>query len=142
MACIGEKKLTKDLILKNKVFSANLVTEELLPLADYFGTSSGYDNKKMEIEVDVQEGEKLDIPILAKSPLAFELEVDKVINFGDSDVLFCKIRNVLADEQLCEEALSSEERIKKIKPIHTTCQTYFGWNGERIGKWGEVKNML
>ena len=41
MACIGEDKLTKDLIRKTGVFSANLVTEELLPLADYYGNTSG-----------------------------------------------------------------------------------------------------
>ena len=33
MACIGGNKLTKENIHKRKVFSANLVTEELLPLA-------------------------------------------------------------------------------------------------------------
>ena len=41
MACIGEEKLTKDLIRKNGSFSANLVTEKLLPLADYYGCTSG-----------------------------------------------------------------------------------------------------
>ena len=41
MACIGEEKLTKDLIRKNGVFSANLVTESLLPLSDYYGNTSG-----------------------------------------------------------------------------------------------------
>jgi flavin reductase (DIM6/NTAB) family NADH-FMN oxidoreductase RutF len=141
MACIGGKKLTKDLIFKNKVFSANLVTEELLPLADYFGTTNGNDSNKMKIQVDVQKGEKLDIPILVKSPLTYELELDRTINFGDNDILLCKIRNVLADEQLCDKGKSFEDRIKAIKPVHTTCQTYFGWNGEKIGKWGEVKNI-
>ena len=34
MACIGGEKLTKENIHKQKIFSANLVTEALLPLAD------------------------------------------------------------------------------------------------------------
>ena len=34
---IGDKKLTKDRIKADKVFPANLVTEEILPIADYFG---------------------------------------------------------------------------------------------------------
>ena len=46
MACIGENKLTKDRIRENKVFSANLVTEEILPIADYFGIKKGYSNEK------------------------------------------------------------------------------------------------
>ena len=46
IACIGGEKLTKDRIRANKVFSANLVSEELLPLADYFGNTSGYNKDK------------------------------------------------------------------------------------------------
>ena len=49
MACIGEEKTTKDLIRKNGVFSANLVSEALLPLADYYGHTSGREHPdKME----------------------------------------------------------------------------------------------
>ena len=43
MACIGGEKLTKDRIHATGRFSANLVTEELLPLANHFGNKSGYD---------------------------------------------------------------------------------------------------
>jgi hypothetical protein len=39
MACIGGEKLTKDRIHARKVFSANLVTDEILPIADYFGNT-------------------------------------------------------------------------------------------------------
>lgn len=46
MACIGGGKLTRDRIHANKIFSANLVTEELLPLADYFGNTEGYSDQK------------------------------------------------------------------------------------------------
>lgn len=41
MISIGEEKRTKDLIRKNGVFSANLVSEQLLPLADYYGCTYG-----------------------------------------------------------------------------------------------------
>jgi hypothetical protein len=48
MACIGENKLTKDRIQAKRVFSANLVTKEILPIADcrlpiadYFGNKYG-----------------------------------------------------------------------------------------------------
>ena len=56
MACIGEDKLTKDLIRKTGVFSANLVTEELLPLADYYGNTSGYSADKMKRLPTVERG--------------------------------------------------------------------------------------
>ncbi|WP_461257101.1 flavin reductase family protein, partial [Treponema sp. R80B11-R83G3] len=111
MACIGENKLTLDLIRKNKVFSANLVTEEILPIADYFGNKPGYDNDKMNIEIETEKGQVLDVPIFTKSPFVFELEVDQSVIFKNSEVFFCKIRNALADEFLCDESMSVEKRI-------------------------------
>ena len=141
MACIGGKKLTKDRIMATKIFSANLVTEELLPIADYFGNKAGYNEDKMNITVETEEGHVLNVPILAKSPLIFELEVDKVIDFNDSDVFLCKVRNVLADELLCDDTTSVEKRIKTIRPVHTTCQTYFSWNGDEICSWGKAMKI-
>ena len=65
MACIGEEKLTKDLIRKNGVFSANLVTEKLLPLADYYGCTSGRDNPdKMNKTLSFMERLKLAAPVI------------------------------------------------------------------------------
>ena len=140
MACIGGEKLTKDRILATKIFSANLVTEELLPIADYFGNKAGYNDDKMGITVETEKGHILNVPILVKSPLVFELEVDKVINFNDSDVFLCKVRNVMVDELLCDDTISVEKRIKTIRPVHTTCQTYFSWNGDEICSWGKAMN--
>jgi flavin reductase (DIM6/NTAB) family NADH-FMN oxidoreductase RutF len=139
MACIGENKLTKDRIRKNKIFSANLVTEEILPVADYFGSKKGYDNDKMSVDFEIEKGRVLDVPVFTKSPVVFELEVSQSVNFGDSEVFLCKIRNVLADDFLCDETTSVEKRIKAIRPVHTTCQTYFSWNGNEICGWGKAK---
>jgi flavin reductase (DIM6/NTAB) family NADH-FMN oxidoreductase RutF len=138
MACIGENKLTKDRIRKNKVFSANLVTEEILPIADYFGNKQGYDNDKMNIEIETEKGKVLDVPVFSKSPVVFELEVEQSLAFGDSEVFLCKIRNVLIDEYLCDETISVEKRIKTIRPVHTTVQKYFSWDGNEIGDWGKA----
>ena len=56
MACIGGEKLTKDRIRATGRFSANLVTEELLPLAHHFGIKSGYDPDKMRVDVAISKG--------------------------------------------------------------------------------------
>jgi len=142
MACIGEKKLTKDRINAKKVFSANLVTEELLPIADYFGNKKGYDQDKMNIPVEVEKGRKLDVPILTKSPWAFELEVQQSTAFGDSEVFLCKIRNVLVDDFLCDEAVSVEKRMKTIRPVQMAHQMYFSWNGDAVCSWGEAMKKI
>ena len=119
------------------IFSANLVTEELLPIADYFGNTEGYNHDKSNVAIEVEKGRVLDVPVISKSPWVFELEVKQTIALDVGDVFLCKIRNVLADELLCDETISFEQRVKAIKPAQTVGGTYFGWGGDAIGLWGE-----
>lgn len=143
MACIGGEKLTKDRIHATKVFSAGLVTEDLLPIADYFGNTEGYGENKMDVAIEVEKGEVLSVPVLAKSPWVYELEVDRSFATDDGEVFLCKIRNVLAEDFLCDESLSVEQRMAAIRPVHSIRQTYFNWNGTEAGSWGEpMKKML
>ncbi len=137
MACIGGNKLTRDRIHETKVFSANLVTEELLPLADYFGNIEGYSDGKMRVPVETEKGRVLNVPVLAKSPWVFELEVDRSLPLEGGEVLLCKIRNVLAEELLCDETLSLEKRMETVRPVHSIRQSYFRWDGTEFGPWGE-----
>ena len=142
MAAICEDKLTRDRIRSNGVFSMGLVTEEMLPFADYFGNKSGYDTKKMDIIKSVENGRVLNVPVLEICPWTFELEVDKTFTDGGVNIYLCKIRNVLADKMLCDENISSEEKLKQIRPARTVGGTYFAWNGNEIGKWGEPMKKL
>jgi len=137
MAAICEDKRTRDNIRANGIFSMGLVTEELLPLADYFGGKSGYNADKMNIPVDVEEGRKLHVPVLVKCPWTFELEVDKTFQDNGVDIYLCKIRNVLADEALSDETSAFTEKLNHILPARTVGDTYFSWNGQALGKWGE-----
>jgi len=137
MACIGGNKLTRDRIHETRVFSANLVTEELLPLADYFGNIEGYSEGKMRVPVETEKGRLLNVPVLAKSPWVFELEVDRSLPLEGGEVLLCKIRNVLAEELLCDETLSLEKRMETVRPVHSIRQSYFRWDGTEFGPWGE-----
>lgn len=137
MACIGGNKLTRDRIHETRVFSANLVTEELLPLADYFGNIEGYSDGKMRVPVETEKGRVLNVPVLAKSPWVFELEVDRSLPLEGGEVLLCKIRNVLAEELLCDETLSLEKRMETVRPVHSIRQSYFRWDGTEFGPWGE-----
>ena len=115
MACIGGEKLTKDRIRATGRFSANLVTEELLPLATYFGNKSGYDPNKMQVDAAISKGCVLDIPILEKSPWIFELEVKQTIPLNDSEIYICKIRNTLVEEEFAEKAREDKGRCPSTK---------------------------
>ncbi len=146
MACIGEEKLTKDLIRKNGVFSANLVTEPLLPLADYYGSVSGRETPdKMRRLPTVEWGQVLDVPTVAESPVTFELEVKREIPMGDgSDVFLCLIHNVTAEESLLDREVPFLDRLKSAAPLIWTAgeETYVSMDGRMLGKWGEPMKRL
>ena len=137
MACIGGEKLTKENIHRRKVFSANLVTEALLPLADYLGNTPGSDPEKQSLDLKIEKGRVLSVPILTASPVSFELEVKQFIPLHDGEVMLCAIRNVLQDDLLANGAGGSPEKLAAIAPVRTTCNRYFGWNGSNLGAWGE-----
>ena len=136
MACIGGDKLTKENIRREKVFSANLVTEALLPLADYLGHTDGHDPEKRKALPETEPGRVLPVPVLADAPVAFELEVKQFIPLHDGEVMLCRIRNVLQDEALAKGAGGAAEKLAAIAPVRTTCNRYFAWNGADMGPWG------
>ena len=136
MCCIGGNKPTKDNIRRNKIFSASLVTEELLGIADYLGNVSGTDPDKMKIGLDIGKGAVLDVPIINNSPVAFELEATDFIEKEGSTVILCKMRNVLQDESLSSDE-SFEQKLMRIAPVKTTCKHYFSYQGKDLGCWGE-----
>lgn len=142
MCCIGEEKLTKDRIKATGRFSACLITEPLLPLADYLGSTSGRKPDKMDVAIAVGRGAKLDVPVLEESPVCFELEVKRSIPLSaGSDLFVCRIANVLADAR-CERAEDVEALIRTFAPVSTTCQTYFSYDGRALGKWGELVSAV
>lgn len=145
MACIGEDKLTKDLIQKSGVFSANLVTESLLPLADYYGNTSGRDlPDKMKHLPTVEKGKVLDVPTIAESPVSFELKVLEERHLAQgSDMFLCEICNVMIEESLRNQNTPFMDRLRAAAPVITPGeQNYTTLDGRCLGKWGEPMNKL
>ena len=142
MACIGGSKLTKDRIIATKVFSANLVTEPLLPLADYLGNTAGYTPGKMDIPIEVERGAVLPVPILKNSPWIYELEVSQSIPLSGSDVFICKIRNILVEKGLEDESKSEAAHIKAAAPVlWYGSGKYYSAASAALGKTGDWKDL-
>lgn len=146
MCAIGGHKQTQDRILATGVFSANLVTEANLPLSDYFGTADGHDADKMDVPFEWERGQVLDVPVLASSPMAFELQVEKVIptNEAEGDTVFlCRIRNVLKDKVLLESDLPLDELMRRIGAVRTAGGVeYWAWDGRHLGSWHEPAQQV
>lgn len=146
MCAIGGRKQTQDRILANRIFSANLVTESNLALADYFDTADGYDADKMNVDVQWETGAVLDVPVLSSSPLSFELEVEQVIPTDEESgctVFLCRVRNVLKDEEWVDSPCSAAEIMRKLGVVSTTgTQDYWAWDGRHLGKWHEPAQQI
>ncbi len=145
MACIGEEKLTKDLIRKNGMFSFNLVSEKLLALADYYGNTSGREvSDKMKYLPTVEWGEVLDVPTIAESPVTMELEVKTEIHEKNgSDIFLCHIRNVLVEEELTDREVPFIDRLKKAAPVLSPGEeNYVSIDCRPLGKWGGPMRTL
>ena len=145
ICAIGGSKRTLENIRRNKVFSANLVVEDNLPLADYFGTADGRDADKMDIPVEWEQGVVLDVPVLCSSPFSFELEVDQEISTGDQNqtVFLCRIKNVLKAAELVDSSMTPEEIYKTVAAVQTSvCCDYFSWDGRHLGKWHEPAKQI
>lgn len=93
-------KTTKQNIVRTGIFSANLVSADMLPLMDYFGSRHAKDGKKDGMEYPVSRGKILDVPVLDQSRWVYECEVSRAIETGDSTTFFCPIRNIQIDERL------------------------------------------
>ena len=140
ICAIGGSKRTLENIRRTGVFSANIVVENNLPLADYFGTADGRDGDKMDVPAEWEKGATLNVPILSSSPISFELEVDKEISTGEHDetVLICRIKNTLKDENLVDSSMTSEEILKSVAAVRTCIENdYWSWDGRHLGKWHE-----
>ena len=99
-------KMTKLNVLRTGIFSANLVSTDMLPLMDYFGSHHARDGKKDGISYTFSQGEVLDVPVLDASRWVYECEVEKAVETGDSTTFFCRIRNIQIDERLtCRDVL-------------------------------------
>ena len=150
MACIGEEKRTKDLI---RMFSANLVNEPLLPLADYYGCVSGRDvPDKMKRLPTVERGQALDVPTIAESPVSLELKVvkEEALSKGrlgpecsESTLFLCEVVNVTIDERLTDKSLPVIERMKLSQPVSSMAEeAYVNFFGQELAKWGEPMKSL
>ncbi|MBR3494089.1 MAG: flavin reductase [Clostridia bacterium] len=99
ISMFGTKK-TKQNVLRTGIFSANLVSTDMLPLMDYFGSRHAKDGRKDEMEYSVSRGAVLDVPVLDQSRWVYECEVSRTVETGYSTTFFCPIRNIQMDERL------------------------------------------
>ena len=126
----GTKK-TKDNIARTGIFSANLVSTDMLELLDYFGSSSGIDAPKNTLPYEYEDGHVLRVPTLSISRRVFECEVVNTFDTSDSTTYFCISKNCQQIEGLGKGA----EDMALLEPVVYSGR-YFKL-GEFLGEMGD-----
>ncbi|MCR4738811.1 MAG: flavin reductase [Lachnospiraceae bacterium] len=128
-------KQTKTNVLREGIFSANLVSTDMLRLMDYFGSRHAKDSDKKDISYDVVRGEVLDVPVLDASRWVYECEVAGSVETGESTTFFCYIRNIQMDAQLDPEDTFDVD-LMALDPVIYSGRYYS--LGNSLGKIGKV----
>jgi flavin reductase (DIM6/NTAB) family NADH-FMN oxidoreductase RutF len=136
---IGGEKRTKTNILRTKEFSANLVTTNILKLADYFGNTKGNERKKTTLKYECKKGKELDVPILEESKWVFECKVKNEIELKGSKIFISKIKNIQIDERLKDMNREMID-LKELDPVLYAPYNYYSIK-ERLGGCGEWEKM-
>ncbi len=129
-------KRTKQNVIRERKFSANLVNTSMLPLMDYFGTKHREGENAGEPEYSVSYGEVLDVPTLDESPWVYECEVAEAVQTGESTTFFCPIRNIQMDENLiCEDTFDVDLTV--LDPVIYSGRYHS--LGKMLGKIGDFR---
>ena len=127
----GAKK-TKVNIARANMFSANLVSTDMLELLDYFGMTSGLDAPKNAVPYEHESGHVLNVPTLNASRRVFECEVVGTYETADTTTYFCRARNC----QEIEGLDGGQGDIALLQPVVYTGRYYKV--GEFLGEMGAL----
>lgn len=133
------KKLTREQVEKNRRFSLNLVTTEMMDTADYFGTQSGFAIDKCKaIDVSCSKGEILDVPVIDMSPWIYECQLVDVIQAGDGSIYIGEVKNIIVDDKIPDTTYGKIDLIN-VNPLIYSPGGYYSL-GRKIGNVGDSKN--
>ena len=136
----GAKK-TKENIARTGIFSANLVSTDMLELLDYFGSCTALDAPKNTLPYEYEDGHVLRVPTLNASRKVFECEVVNTFETSDTTTYFCISKNCQVIEGLSSKAQDIEgmgsgvQNITLLEPVVYSGR-YFKV-GEFLGEMGD-----
>lgn len=137
MMTIGGTKLTKTNILRERTFSANMITEDIIWLADYFGNTKGEIKTKNDVHYEYTWGKIVQVPVIEESHWIYECSVTKVIELDGSHLFLADIKNIQIDKKYKDMNMERID-LREIKPAIYAPYNYFSI-GRKLGEIGEWK---
>ncbi len=131
---VRKERYSYDLIKKSKVFCINLTTEELAYATDYCGVKTGAkENKFKALNLETERASKIDVPIISKSPVVIECEVEEIKELGSHDMFIAKVVAVDVDEKYIDE--TGRFDMQRCNLMAYSHGNYYEL-GKQIGKFG------
>jgi flavin reductase (DIM6/NTAB) family NADH-FMN oxidoreductase RutF len=101
---IRKERYSYELIKEKGEFVVNLATEKLAFATDICGVKSGRDTDKFAlVNLTPEKASKVDVPLIAESPVNLECVVKSRIELGSHDLFLAEIVAVNVDEALLDE---------------------------------------
>lgn len=140
MMTIGGRKRTKDNILREKIFSANMVTEDTLWLADHFGNASAEEKQSGAVPYRFAWGRQVEVPVLDACPWAYECAVTRILGLDGTHLFLAEIKNIQIAREY-EEMDRKKIDLTRLKPAVYAPYNYFSV-GCKLGEMGQWKERL
>jgi flavin reductase (DIM6/NTAB) family NADH-FMN oxidoreductase RutF len=121
-------------IMQRKAFTVNILSEDMVKKADYYGIVSGKDEDKFaKTGITPVKSELVDAPYGREFPFVLECRLYKSIELGAHTQFIGEILDVKAEESILDP--DGQLNIEKLKPFFYDPATvnYFG-TGKKLGK--------
>jgi len=121
-------------IMQRKAFTVNILSEDMVKKADYYGIVSGKDEDKFaKTGITPVKSELVDAPYGREFPFVLECRLYKSIELGAHTQFMGEILDVKAEESILDP--DGQLNIEKLKPFFYDPATvnYFG-TGKKLGK--------
>lgn len=131
-------RFSYNLICNSGCFTANIINENLLEIADYCRTFSGKNhNKFVECNLTKIPGKMIDVPLILECPIDIECKVEKVLKLGSHHLIVAKVVEKLVDAHISEKSLH-----EYLNPISYFRPNYYSLNKKILGVSGKVYDKI
>ena len=127
------KKKTFENIRRSGLFSATVLTPDLLTFAECRNNATRNENLYQKVCPELESGKALDVPLISGAKWSYECEVIKTVEFGESVTFFAQIRHINIAAELMNLNWFD---LKVINPVVYSPGNYFTI-GEHLGKIGD-----
>lgn len=135
---IKPTRFSYNIICNSGYFTANIINENLLEIADYCGTFSGKNHDKFKAcNLTKIQGKTIDVPLILECPINIECKVEKVLKLGSHHLIVSRVIEKFIDEDISETSLHEQ-----LNPVSYFRPNYYSLNKKILGVYGKTHDTI